>query len=159
MEVAIHMEKVGRLEDLLGRLDPADDFELYMWACMTAGTQALNAAMHTLGVTEPGRLYPHQIPGIYVEPEPVDGEWRLVMAAPGDVIHLGLPPVDKPVPPVLEEASRSLTFIEDLREVYVRGGEAVTPEVVALCRHAYARLMGILKPVIHAGATREGGAP
>lgn len=157
MHIAVHMEKVGRLEDLLGRLDPQEDFELYMWACMTAGTQALNAALHALGVTEPGPLYPHQIPGIYVEPEPVDGRWRLVMAQPGDVIHLGLPPVDKPVPAVLEEASRSLTLIEDLREVYVRGGAEITPQVVAVCRDAYGTLMGILKPII--AAAPEGDAP
>ncbi|MFG1357953.1 hypothetical protein [Xanthobacter pseudotagetidis] len=159
MEIAVHMEKVGRLEDLLGRLDPQDDFELYMWTCMTAGTQALNAAMHALGVTEPGRLYPHQIPGIYVEPEPVDGRWRLVMAAPGDVIHLGLPPVARPVPAVLEEASGYLTAIEDLREVYVRGGEAIMPDVVALCQAAYGDLMAILKPLIPNHAASGGGAP
>lgn len=149
MEVAIHLEKIARIEDLLGRLDPEQDFELYMWACMTAGTQALNAAMHLLGVTEPGHLYPHQIPGLYVEPEPVDGQWCLVTAAPGDVIHLGLPPVAAPIPAVLEEASRSLTIIEDLREVYVRGDGDITLDVVTRCADTYETLMGILKPIIH----------
>lgn len=154
MEVALHLEKIHRLDDLLGRLDPSADFELWMWTSMTAATQALNAAMHSLEVTEPGHLYPHQIPGLYVEPEPVDGEWRLVMAAPGDVIHLGLPPVARDVPPVIEEASAHLTVIEDLRELHVRGSEPVTLQVIESCDAAYRQVMDLLKPIIGARLER-----
>lgn len=147
MDIAIHQEKIGRLDDLRTRLDPHEHFELWMWTSMNAVTQALNAALHRLGVTEPGHLYPHQIPGLYVEPEPVDGLWRKVMAAPGDVIHLGLPPIDKPIPPAITDASRWLQAIEDLRERHVRGDEPITEETIGICATAYKNSMAILMPL------------
>ena len=41
-----HLEKIARVwRSLRGRLDPLQDFELWFWAGMTAGTHAVNAAL------------------------------------------------------------------------------------------------------------------
>ena len=65
MKVASHLEKIARLELLRARLDPLADFELWFWAGMTAGTHAVNAALHHAGITDDGDAYPSQ-PGVYL---------------------------------------------------------------------------------------------
>lgn len=155
MEIAVHREKIARLEDLRRRLDPVADFELWMWTSMTAATNALNACLHHLGLTPPGKYYPYQIPGLYVEPEPVDGKWRKLFAAPGDVIHIGLPPFEGTIPPRVLEAVKSLDVIEDFREPYVRGDGPITPALAASCQAAYERCMTILNEIL---AGPAGGA-
>ena len=47
---------LARLESLRARLHPMDDFELWFWAAMNAGTHAVNAALHHAGVTRDGLL-------------------------------------------------------------------------------------------------------
>jgi len=51
MNVAAHEEKIRRLEALRQRLDPLEDFELWFWTAMNAGTHAVNAALHHAGIT------------------------------------------------------------------------------------------------------------
>jgi hypothetical protein len=149
MEIAAHKEKIGRLSDLISRLDPVEDFEIWMWASMSAGTNALNAALHHLGVTLPYDYFPHQIPGLYVEPEPVaPWRWKRIFAAPGDVIHIGLPPLGAPVPARILQAAESLHLIEDLRETHVRGGETITPELARRCADAYRRCMAAFETIL-----------
>ena len=149
MEIATHREKIERLTDLLTRLEPVEDFEIWMWASMTAATNALNAALHHLGVTEPGKLYPHQIPGLYVEPQPVEEwRWRKVFAAPGDVIHLGLPPLAGTIPDRVFEAAKALAVIEDMREEHVRGAQPIGPQLVDQCAAAYRSCMTILEDIL-----------
>jgi hypothetical protein len=149
MEVAAHKEKISRLSDLIGRLDPIEDFEIWMWACMSAATNALNAALHHLGVTQPFEYYPHQIPGLYVAPEPISPwHWKRIFATPGDVIHIGLPPFEAPVPPRILEAVKGLHVIEDLRETHVRGGKTITPDLAASCAAAYRSCMAALEAIL-----------
>ena len=154
MEIATHKEKIARLSDLMDRLDPQEDFEIWMWACMSAATNALNASLHHLGATQPFDYWPHQIPGLYVEPTPLSPwHWKRIFAVPGDVIHIGLPPFDAPVPPAVLEAIKGLHIIEDLRETHVRGGGAITADLVAACAQAYRRCMGAFDAIL-AGPAR-----
>lgn len=149
VDIAAHSEKIFRLDDLRSRLDPVEDFEIWMWASMNAATNALNAALHHLGLTSPGPYFAHQIPGLYVAPEPVaPWRWRRLFAAPGDVIHIGLPPFEGAVPPAIADAGRAIAAIEDLRESYVRGAQPIAPEIIDDCEAAYRRCMGILEAVL-----------
>ncbi|HUA52700.1 MAG TPA: hypothetical protein VMB81_11080 [Candidatus Sulfotelmatobacter sp.] len=149
MEIAAHEEKIARLSDLIGRLDPIEDFEIWMWACMSAATNALNAALHHLGVTQPFDYFPHQIPGLYVEPKPIaPWRWKRMFAEPGDVIHIGLPPCRAPVPERILAAAAGLHVIEDLRETHVRGGQPVTRELAAACADAYRGAMAAFQTIL-----------
>lgn len=60
MNVAAHVEKIRKFEALRSRLDPLEDFELWFWAAMNAGTQAVNAALHHAGVTRADDVFPTQ---------------------------------------------------------------------------------------------------
>lgn len=138
MLIADHMEKVERLSDLLAGLDPVDDFEMWMWTSMTVATNAVNAVMHHLGITAEGDYYAHQIPGLYVVPPPKGHVWERVILPPGDVIHVGFPPIRGTVPGELQRAFDALSVLEDMREPYVRGDQPITPALVESCRTAFA---------------------
>src|SRR5690242_17072946 len=104
---------MSRLEELRGRLDPVEDFELWMWTSMTATTNGLNACLHHVGLTKASPYYPHQIPGLYVAPVPVDGKWQELFAEPGDLIHTGLNSLKGKIPQEIESLARELEKIED----------------------------------------------
>lgn len=148
MEIERHLEKIQGYEDVISRLDPIDDFELWFWAQLNSATNALNAALHHLKVTEPGPCFSHQIPGVFVEPEPVDGEWKKVIVAPGDIIHIGFPPISQEIPECIEPLNKELETLEDFRETHVRGGEAAGDEEVEICRQAYARCMSVFRDIM-----------
>jgi len=148
MEIAIHREKMARLDGLRGRLDPVEDFELWMWTSMNAVTNGMNACLHHLGLTQPSPYYPHQIPGLYVAPTPVQGQWQELFAAPGDVIHTGLGSVAEDIPESITRLWEELEKIEDMREVYVRGGKDATPDVCDECRLAYERCMDLIREIL-----------
>ena len=149
MEIAAHREKMARLEDLRSRLDPIEDFELWMWASMTAVTNGLNACLHHLKLTRPKPYYPHQIPGLYVTRGP-ENSWTKLFAAPGDVIHLGLPPFDGDIPQSVVDLSTQLEVLEDLREPFVRGGQPITTAEVERCRAAYEKSITMIENVLSA---------
>ena len=151
MEIAHHREKMARINDLRERLDPLDDFELWMWASMSAATNAMNAMLHKLGVTQPGTHFPHQIPGIFVEPEPAKGRWKKVIVPPGDLIHIGYPPIRTPIPETLSTFLTALEVIEGFRESHVRGNEQVDASVVEACDSAYRRCMEETAAVLEDG--------
>lgn len=148
MQIASHLEKISRLEALRARLDPSDDFEIWFWAAMTAATNGINAAHHHLGLAEVTPFYPHQIPGVYVEPQPVDGVWKKVIAQPGDVIHIGLPPLKDEPPEYLCRAYVSLEKLESYRERYVRGNEPITQAVIGEVGLAYHDCMSIVRRLL-----------
>jgi hypothetical protein len=134
VEISIHLEKISRLEELRGRLDPVEDFELWMWTSMTAATNGFNACLHHVGLTKASPYYPHQIPGLYVAPVPVDGKWQELFTEPGDLIHTGLDSLKGKVPEEIESLARELEKIEDLREPYVRGGKEPSAEFAKYAR-------------------------
>ena len=96
MIIGSHLEKIERLNDLRARLDPNDDFELWFWSTMVAGTNAVNAALHHVGITPAESAFPSQ-PGVYYVPAGGDGDrYKPVLKALGDILHVGRPPIPGP---------------------------------------------------------------
>lgn len=155
MEIERHLEKIQQYEDVISRLDPIEDFELWFWAHLNSATNALNAVLHHLKVTEPGPCFSHQIPGVFVEPEPVDGKWKKVIVAPGDIIHIGFPPLKQEVPASIDPFNHALEALEDFRETHVRGGETATEADIETCRSAYAECMAIAWNLMDKGAVKQ----
>jgi hypothetical protein len=148
MKTSSHLEKVTKLETLRSRLDPADDFELWFWAGMTAGTHAVNAALHHANVTSDDDVYPTQ-PGVYLVQQ-VDGSLKPSLRALGDVLHVGRPKVDAPVPEDIMEMMRQMEIVERHRDPCVRDRREPTREIVEECANALARCLQLLRERIPA---------
>jgi hypothetical protein len=138
MDIALHRGKIAKLDRVRARLDPVDDIELWMAATLQAAIHGLNAALHHVGLTQPGTYFVHQIPGLYVEAMPAaPWHWKRVFAAPGDVLHLGLPPIVGAIPPSIVDALPHLKAIESRREPVLRGAELPTSDVACEIDRAY----------------------
>ncbi|MEK7864046.1 MAG: hypothetical protein AAB295_12410, partial [Chloroflexota bacterium] len=110
MNVASHLEKIRKLEALRARLDPMEDFELWFWTAMNAGTQAVNAALHDAGVTRTDDVFPTQ-PGVYLVPQP-DATLKPSFHPLGDILHVGRPKVEGAIPDDIAEMMRKMEVIE-----------------------------------------------
>jgi hypothetical protein len=148
VEISIHLEKMSRLEELRGRLNPVEDFELWMWTSMTAATNGFNACLHHVGLTKASPYYAHQIPGLYVAPVPVHGKWQELFAEPGDLIHTGLDSLKGKIPEEIEALARELEKIEDLREPYVRGGKEPSAHVCQTCEAGYRKCRQLIEQLL-----------
>jgi hypothetical protein len=148
MEIAAHLDKISRLDALRRRLDPNDDFEVWFWTTMNAGTNAINAALHATDITDPGEGFPQQ-PSVYMIAGDEPGTFVAAFRPLGDVLHIGRPKIDKPLPDSVQKMADFMHIIEEWRDPCVRDGEPVTPEVIAAVDGAYADLM----------ATAEGAIP
>jgi len=142
MKIASHLEKIERFNALRGRLDAIDDFELWFWTTMVAGTGAVNAALHHARITPEEDAFPSQ-PGVYYAPG-ADGEYRPVFKALGDVLHVGRPPIPGPIPPDIETMMHAMERIEHFRDPCTRGDMAINREVVATCDEAYSQCLQLL---------------
>jgi hypothetical protein len=140
---AAHLAKIAKLEALRARLDPRADFELWFWAGMTAGTHALNAALHSAGVTRDDDVYPTQ-PGVYLVPQ-ADGALRPEFRPLGDVLHVGRPKVEAALPAALAAMMREMELVERHRDPCLREGAAPTPAIVAQCDAALRRCLDLLR--------------
>src|SRR5215831_5406274 len=96
MHVAAHLQKIARLERMRSSLDPEADFELWFWAAMHAGTHAFNAALHHAGITPQERAFATQ-PGVHLVAR-ADGTFVPELRAAGDVLHVGRPAIEAPLP-------------------------------------------------------------
>jgi len=108
MRLREHVLKARRIEASLRRLDPARDFEMLIDLSMLAATQLFNAAMHSEGITH----------------------------GHSDQSHTHLPPMDtyqKQPGAEIRRGMKALAYIEDLRPIYVRGGEPYDPAVADKC--------------------------
>jgi len=143
MLIASHLEKIRRLQNLRGRLQPLEDFELWFWSTMTAGTHAVNAALHDAGVTPQESAFPSQ-PGVYMVADGAGG-YAPALRAAGDVLHVGRPPIAGPVPPDVRDMMDAMEIIESYRDPCVRDGLAPTAEIVDRCDAAYRRCMRALE--------------
>jgi hypothetical protein len=123
MKIASHLEKFRRLDAMLARLDPGVDQELWIWTAMNAGVHLLNAAQHACGATKETDSFHTQVEGVYAVPDRTAGTSHDAMHSPGDVMHVGQPPLAARLPAGIERASTALRIIEDLREPFVRGSE------------------------------------
>lgn len=137
MKIAAHLEKFEHLDATLQRLDPRADCELWIWTAMNAGVHLLNAALHHVGATREIDSFHTQVEGLYAVPDRARGTRADAMHAPGDVMHVGQPPIAGPLPSAIERACASLRLIEDLREPHVRGSEPVAAGAEQTWRRAY----------------------
>ena len=141
MNIASHREKIAKLEALRARLHPMDDFELWFWAAMNAGTHAVNAALHDAGVTDAADRFPTQ-PGVYLVPQP-DGALEPKLGPLGDVLHVGRPKVEAPVPADIAEMMKAMETIEFHRDPCIRGEREPTPAIADECAGALARVLAL----------------
>ena len=110
MNVVSHLEKIGKLEALRAKLDPLEDFELWFWTAMNAGTHAVNAALHHAGVTRPDDVFPTQ-PGVYLIPQP-DKSLKPGFQPLGDILHVGRPKVEGAIPDDVAKMMKDMEIIE-----------------------------------------------
>jgi hypothetical protein len=130
MNVASHVEKIEKLEALRAKLDPMEDFELWFWALMNAGTNAVNAALHQAGVTRADDVFPTQ-PGVYVDRDGKAGFHPL-----GDVLHVGRPKVEAAVPADIQQMMDKMEIIEHHRDPCIRGEREPTKAIAQECAAA-----------------------
>jgi len=152
MIITSHLEKIERLNDLRARLDPNDDFELWFWSTMVAGTNAVNAALHHAGITPAESAFPSQ-PGVYYVPggSPSDAAgYKPVLKAMGDVLHVGRPPIPVPVPANLQAMMKAMEQIEYFRDPCTRGDMTINADVIGGCESAYQQCLKLLEDVLSA---------
>lgn len=137
MKIEAHIAKFHRLDAMLARLDPEVDRELWIWTAMNSGVHLINAALHRHGVTCEVDSFHSQVEGLYEVPDRIRGTLHDEAHAPGDVMHVGQPPLPEPLPVVIERGAAALQRIEELREPYVRGNEPVPPGAEAHWRDWY----------------------
>lgn len=149
MNIAAHLEKIEKFEALRTRLDPLVDFELWFWTTMNAGTQAVNAALHHAGLTRDDDVFPTQ-PGVYLVPR--DGKGLSPAFHPlGDVLHVGRPRIDGPMPDDLKAMMEDMEIIEHHRDPCIRGERNPTPAIAEECDQALRRCLALLKKRIPGG--------
>jgi len=142
MRVTSHVEKIWKLQALRQRLDPLEDFELWFWAGMTAGTHAVNAALHHAGITSDDDVFPTQ-PGVYLVGQP-DGGMKSEFRPLGDVLHVGRPKVEAPVPDDVAAMMTQMEIVEHYRDPCLREGMAPTASIVKECDVALRACMNLL---------------
>jgi hypothetical protein len=142
MKTSFHLSQIAKLQALRARLDPLEDFELWFWAGMTAGTHAVNAALHRAEITVDDEVFPTQ-PGVYLVPEP-DGSLKPAFRPLGDVLHVGRPKIEATVPEHLARMFHAMETIEQYRDPCVRHGREPTPQIVAECDAALRRCLALL---------------
>ncbi|MGD9944233.1 MAG: hypothetical protein AB7L76_12110 [Burkholderiaceae bacterium] len=142
MNVDSHLDKIRRMEALRARLHPLDDFPLWFWSAMNAGTHAVNAALHEAGVTRPDDVFPTQ-PGVYLVPR-AGGEPCPAYCPLGDVLHVGRPKIEAPVPDDIAAMMHEMETIEHHRDPCVRGEREPTQAIVDECDAALGRCLQLL---------------
>lgn len=150
MKVASHLEKFRNLDATLRRLDPRTDCELWIWTAMNAGVHLLNAALHRAGATRETDSFHTQVEGLYAVPDRDGGKMTDVLHPPGDVMHVGQPPIEAPLSAAVEKACTALKIIEDLREPHVRGCEPVAADAAQAWQRAYRECLDSLQAALAA---------
>lgn len=137
MKIETHIDKFRRLDAALGRLRPDADCELWIWTAMNACVNLLNAALHRARLTDETDSFHTQVEGLYARPDRARGTLTDAIHPPGDVMHAGQPALGTQLPDAIANASAALALIENLREPYVRGGEAPPAGATAEWERAY----------------------
>ncbi|RDK09993.1 hypothetical protein [Cupriavidus lacunae] len=143
MQVPSHLDKFRRLSSLRQRFDPLEDFELWFWTTLTAGTNALNASLHLAGLTSDDPVF-STIPGVHMVRQ-ADGSYARALRGPGDVSHVGWPPIEGEIPAPIRSLEHALEAIERYRDPCIREGVAATSEIVRACDHAFAEVTSIVQ--------------
>lgn len=143
MRIASHVAKIAKLEALRARLDPDADFELWFWTTMNLGTNAVNAALHQCGATREDDAYATQ-PGVYLIAG-ADGALESAFRPLGDVLHVGRPKVEAPVPADITAMMHAMEIIEHHRDPCIRGEREPTPAIARECDDAITQVMALLR--------------
>jgi hypothetical protein len=134
MMISSHLEKISQCEKVMALLDPEQDFELWFWAVMVGGTNAVNAGLHHVGLTIEETSFPSQ-PGVFFLPE---GNGYIQAADRiADILHVGRPAVQGNIPIGLQAMMNAMEVIERYRDPCTRGEMAITADVIASCKTAY----------------------
>ncbi|MGO4394461.1 hypothetical protein AB4Z46_24190 [Variovorax sp. M-6] len=147
MKISSHADKIGRLLKLRDRLDPLEDFELWYWTSLTAGTNIWNATLHAAGLTSEARAF-STIPGVHVVPQG-DGSWRRELRGPGDVSHVGWPPIPGEMPQPIQRLEAALHALEAHRDPCLRGGRTPTRAIVDDCDRAILQAISVYQALVH----------
>ncbi len=94
------------------KLDRDADYEIFVEACMLAGTHWLNALLHKLAITAEG----------------------------ADLLHSDKPPLPGPVATELKPYFAAMKLIEDLRPGYLRGTKTWSADDGRRCLECYQRV-------------------
>lgn len=142
MNINSHLDKFDRMDRLRARLDPLEDFELWFWTTLTAGTNAWNAGLHMAGLTNEDPVF-STIPGVHLVRQS-DGRYARELRGPGDVSHVGWPAIEGEVPEDLRTMEHALEVIERYRDPCVRGDAPPTAAIVADCETAFSQVRQVL---------------
>ncbi|MCB2003036.1 MAG: hypothetical protein KDH18_25720 [Rhodoferax sp.] len=146
MHIHVHADKIRRMVQLRTRLDPLADFELWYWTTLTAGTNIWNAVLHLAGITREERAF-STIPGVHVVPQ-ADGSYRRELRGPGDVSHVGWPPIPGDMPEHVQRLEQALHALEEHRDPCLRGERKPTQQIVDACEQAFARAHAVFEQAI-----------
>lgn len=147
MKISSHVDKIHRLLQLRTQLDPLQDFELWYWAGLTAGTNIWNAALHATGLTSADRAF-STIPGVHVVPQE-DGSFRRELRGPGDVSHVGWPAIPGVMPALIQRLEAALHALEEHRDPCLRGDRAPTQAIVDECDQALRQAVCVYEALVH----------
>jgi hypothetical protein len=147
MRIEAHIEKFKRFDRLRPRLDPHDDFELWYWVSLNAGTAIINAALHAAGVTRAHDSFTTQILDVYSVARP-DGTRRLEYLFGVDIIHVGMPKIEAPLPAGLATAFAEMEVIESFRDPCIREDRPITDDVIRACSNAYVKCIDVAKQFV-----------
>jgi hypothetical protein len=146
MRISSHADKVARLLSLRDRLDPLQDFELWYWTSLNAGTNMWNASLHAVGLTNEDRAF-STIPGVHVVPQD-DGTYRRELRGPGDVSHVGWPSIPGDMPEPILRMEAALHALEQYRDPCVRAERAPTPEIVHDCNRVLGQAISVYQALV-----------
>lgn len=146
MQISSHADKISRLLRLRERLDPLQDFELWYWTSLTAGTNIWNVALHAAGLTSEDRAF-STIPGMHVVPQ-ADGGWRRELRGPGDVSHVGWPAIPDDMPEPVQRLEAALHALEQHRDPCLRGDRQPTQAIVDDCEHALSQAVCVYRELV-----------
>ena len=146
MKITSHADKINRLLTLRERLDPLNDFELWYWTGLTAGTNIWNASLHAVGLTSEDRAF-STIPGVHVVPQ-ADGSYRRELRGPGDVSHVGWPAIPGEMPLPIQTLEAALHALEEHRDPCLRGDRQPSHAIVEDCNQALAQAVAIYQALV-----------
>jgi hypothetical protein len=113
VRIADHVTKARRIEEtMVNKLDRDRDYEIFVEACMLAGTHLLNAVLHRFSVTGEG----------------------------SDLLHSDKPRLEVPIQAELQPLFAAMKFIEDLRPGYLRGTQPWSVEDGTKCLENFRRV-------------------
>ena len=112
----------------------------------SCGTNIWNASLHAAGLTSEARAF-STIPGMHVVPQ-ADGSWRRELRGPGDVSHVGWPPIAGDMPPPIQRLESALHALEEHRDPCLRGDRIPTQAIVDDCDEAMRQALSVYQTLV-----------